>query len=208
MRYFLFFAFTLFFACNSKLETVETTNDFGYLIKYQRSKTDFAKQGLYTAFYPSGEKYEEANYLNDTLHGERKLYYESGDLELVENYNMGAIDAAFNRYFQDGTLQQEGVYKDNIAVGEWKKYYKNGQLEELVTLVDNEENGPFQEFYENGNMKAEGNYKGFDEEANRPREHGLLKMYDEEGTLVKKMNCELGICRTIWTLEDGDVKKD
>ena len=208
MRYIVFLISILFIACNSNLETVETVNEFGYKIKYQRSKKDFAKQGLYTEFYPNGEKYEEANYVNDTLHGERKKYYESGAIELIENYSMGAIDAEFKRYYEDGALQQEGLYKEHVAVGEWKKYYKNGQLEELVTLVNNEENGPFQEFYENGNMKAEGNYKGFDEEANRPREHGLLKMYNEEGKLVKKMNCDLGICRTIWTLEDGDVKKD
>jgi antitoxin component YwqK of YwqJK toxin-antitoxin module len=79
---------------------------------------------------------------------------------------------------------------------------------ETVTLVDNEENGPFEEFYENGNKKAVGSYKGFDTDMNRPREHGELLMYDESGTLIKKMNCDMGICRTKWTLEGGEVKQE
>jgi len=208
MRYFLFFSLIFVFSCVQKVETIETKNEFGYTIKYSRNKADFSKEGLYTAHYPNGQKYEEANYVLDTLHGERKVYYESGKLEIIENYNMGKFTSPYKRFYENGEIQQEGNYDNNVANGEWKKYYKNGQIEEIVNLVDNEENGPFQEFYENGNLKAEGSYNGFDEQSSRPREHGLLKMYNEEGTLVKKMNCTNGICRTTWTLEDGDIKQE
>ncbi len=208
MRYLALLIIFLMYSCAQKIETVETKNEFGYAIKYKRNISDFSKQGKYTAFYPNGQRYEEANYVNDTLHGERKIYYEDGSLEILETYKMGNFESPYKRFFKDGTLQQEGNYKNNIASGEWKKYYSNGQLEESVILVNNEENGPFQEFYENGNLKAKGVYKGFDEDSSRPREHGLLELYNEEGTLIKKMNCSLGICRTIWTIEAGDVKQD
>ena len=208
MRYLAFLIIILTFSCARKVETIETKNEFGYTIKYSRNKTDYAKQGLYTANYPNGEKYEEANYVNDTLHGERKIYYESGALEILETYSMGKFQSPYKRFFEDGKIQQEGHYEDNVATGVWKKYYRNGQLEESVTLENNEENGPFQEYYENGNLKAEGAYKGFDAGSSRAREHGLLKLYNEEGVLIKKMNCSLGICRTIWTLEGGDVKQE
>lgn len=211
MRYlilFLFLFLSVFFSCASKIETVETKDEFGNSIKYTRNKSDFSKEGLYTISYPNGNLYEEANYVRDTLHGERKLYFESGKLEVLETYNMGMFISPYKRFFENGKLQQEGNYENNIATGEWKKYYENGQLEELVNLKNNEENGPFQEYYENGNLKAEGSYNGFDEETSRPREHGLLKLYNEEGVLIKKMNCTNGICRTSWTLEDGDTKQD
>lgn len=208
MRYLVLFMLLLVFSCARKVETVETKNEFGYTIKYSRNKTDYAKQGNYTSFYPTGKKYEEANYVDDTLHGERKLYFESGALEVEEHYDMGNFISPYKRFFENGKIQQEGSYVNNVATGEWKKYYENGQLEEVVTLKDNEENGPFQEYYENGNLKAEGAYKGFDEDASRPREDGLLKLYNEDGTLIKKMNCTLGICRTIWTLEGGDIKQE
>lgn len=206
MRYFVFFTLLFVCSCARKVETIETKNEYGYMIKYTRNKTDFSKEGLYVALYPNGEKYEEANYVKDTLHGERKVYYESGKLEILENYNMGKFISPYKRFFESGKLQQEGNYENNIATGKWKKYYANGQLEELVNLVNNEENGPFQEYYENGNLKAEGAYNGFDEVSSRPREHGLLKLYNEAGKLIKKMNCTNGICKTIWTLEDGDIK--
>lgn len=203
MRYSVLLFMIVLFACNNTLETVETTDEHGYKIKYSRNKADFSKQGVYLALYPEGGKYEEANYINDTLHGERKIYYENGQLQILENYNMGKFISPYKQFFENGTLQLEGSFENNVATGVWKKYYQNGQLEEMVTLVDNEENGPFQEFYENGNKKAEGAYKGFDEGMSRPREHGLLLMYDETGGLTKKMNCELGVCRTIWTPESG-----
>lgn len=208
MRYFVLFFVCTLMACSSDLETVESKDELGYTIKFTRSKKDFSKQGVYTKLFPNGGLYEQANYVNDTLHGERKLFYENGNIEVLENYNMGKFISPYKSYFENGNLQQEGFYENNIAVGEWKKYYGNNQLMEVVTLVENEENGPFKEFYENGNKKAEGEYKGFDTDMNRPREHGLLLMYDESGTLTRKMNCNMGICRTIWTLENGDVNPE
>jgi len=205
MRLCFLFSLVLIFSCNSKLETIETKDEYGYAIKYSRKKTDFAKQGLYTKYYPSGGLYEEANYVNDTLHGERKLYYENGNLEIVENYDHGLFTSTFNRYFENGDLQLEGFYENNKATGVWTRYYANGKIKDSVTLVDNDENGPFTEYYENGNLKAEGTFKGVDPDTGYPLEHGLLKMYDESGELEKKMECNLGRCTTIWKKEDGDV---
>jgi len=194
----------LIFSCKGNLETIETKDEDGYLTKYSRKKADYAKQGLYTKHYPSGTLYEEANYVNDTLHGERKLYYDNGTLEILETYDHGNFVSPYNRYFEDGQVQLEGFYENNKAVGVWTRYYKNGKIKDSVTLVDNDENGPFTEYYENGNIKAEGTYNGTDPDTGYPREHGLLKMYNESGELIKKMDCNLGRCKTIWTKDGGD----
>jgi len=82
----------------------------------------------------------------------------------------------------------------------WKRYYDSGELMEIVNFVENEENGPFVEYYKNGNKKATGNYLDGD------NEHGELELFDEQGELIKKMNCNKGICRTSWTKE-ADTKK-
>ena len=37
-------------------------------------------------------------------------------------------------------------------------------------------------------------------------EHGELKLFDEQGVLTKKMNCDKGICRTSWTLAENGKK--
>ena len=66
-------------------------------------------------------------------------------------------------------------------------------MEEVTFGDDNKENGPFREFHENGQLKTEGSYLDGD------NEHGELKKYDENGELTETMDCQRGICRTVWT---------
>jgi antitoxin component YwqK of YwqJK toxin-antitoxin module len=205
-RLFLFLAsaaMLILIACSSKLDTVEKKDENGVLLeRYTRLKTNFAKEGLYESFYPSGKLYEQSTYHNDTLTGERKLFHENGNLLIVEHHEQGRFEGAYKVYYENGQLELEGMYVDNKMTGPWKRYYPSGQLMEIVEFSDNQENGPFIEYHENGNLKAEGAYLDGD------HEHGLLKLYDENGQLERKMNCDRGICRTIWTAEEGDVKKE
>ena len=71
---------------------------------------------------------------------------------------------------------------------------------EEVAFEGNMENGPFKEFYENGKPKATGAYLEGD------NEHGELLEYDTTGTLIARKQCDRGICKTLWTLEKGDVQ--
>jgi antitoxin component YwqK of YwqJK toxin-antitoxin module len=75
---------------------------------------------------------------------------------------------------------------------------------EEVTFINNMENGPFKEYYKNGQIKWEGNYKDGD------NEYGLIQEFNEQGQLIKKMNCGRYkgeyICQTIWTMDEGDKK--
>jgi antitoxin component YwqK of YwqJK toxin-antitoxin module len=185
-------------ACNDGLETIKVRNDDGQVTeKYTQSKTDKSKQGTYIRYYDSGEKYEEANYENDQLHGQRTIFYESGKKQIVENYERGEFKGLYQTFHENGQVQLEGKYSNNAMNGEWRGYYDSGQLKEIVQFEDNEENGPFVEYHKNGKLKTEGTY------LNGDNEHGELKMYDEEGELEKKMNCNNGRCKTSWTREEG-----
>jgi antitoxin component YwqK of YwqJK toxin-antitoxin module len=179
-------------SCKSKMEQVENVDSYGYTERYSRDKETFAKEGLYQQYDDKNRLIEEAQYKGDTLHGMRVLYYEQGDTQIVEHYQYGAFDGPYRVYYESGKLQQEGRYANNEMVGEWERYYENGQLMEKVQFENNMENGPFVEYYENGNLKAEGAYLDGD------NEHGELKLYDEQGELMRKMNCKKGICRTVW----------
>lgn len=173
-------------------EIVEATDADGYLEKYSRDKTTYAKDGLYTKLDPQGKKLEEATFRNDTLHGPRILYNENGDTQIVELYQMGVFEGTYKAFYPNGQLELIGNYEYNSMYGEWKRYYETGELMEVVTFQDNEENGPFFEYYKNGNLEAEGFYRNGD------KEHGLLKLYFEDGELKRTMNCENGVCHTIW----------
>ncbi len=189
----------LLFACKQKgaLETIENKDEAGYVERYTRRKSDFAKEGLYTRIDPQGKKVEEALYKNDTLDGWRILYYETGDTQVLESYKTGLFHGIYKVYFPEGGVKLLGQYADNEMTGLWKGYYENGSIKEEVTFEKSEENGPFVEYYPNGKLKAQGNY------LNGDYEHGELKLYDEAGQLIKTMQCDKGICRTTWEAKEG-----
>ncbi len=185
-------------ACSEKLEYVEVKDEFGNIEKYSRQKDDYAKEGPYTKVGPNGIKIEEAHYKNDTLHGTRTIFHRNGQAEIVENIVFGQFEGSYGQYYENGNVELEGQYTNGSMNGAWKRYYKSGALMEVVRFENNEENGPFIEYYENGKLKAEGNYRNGD------YEHGLLKLYSEDGELAKKMNCENGVCHTIWQLSERE----
>lgn len=204
MRYsLLFLAFLMILSACSKLETVENKDENGTLKeKYSRRKDTRAKQGLYLSFYPHGQKFEESWYENDTLHGERKLYFENGQLQSVEQRDHDQFVGTYRKYYENGQLSNEGEYISNEMSGIWKRWYDTGELMEEITFAHNEENGPFREYFQNGKLKTEGSYM------NGENEQGELKNYDESGELVETKYCEFGNCQTSWTKENGQVPVD
>lgn len=191
------------FASCSDLETVETKDANGKTTeKYTKSKKTGAKQGQYLSFYPGGQKLEESWYEGDSLHGERKLYYENGQLEIVEHREHGQFVGPYQKYFENGQLSNEGGYVANEMTGLWKRWYETGELREEVSFAHNQENGPFKEYHPSGKLMTEGTY------LNGDNEDGELKKYDEAGQLTERMHCEYGVCMTIWRKESGEVPLD
>lgn len=194
-------------ACQNKVETVEGFDDDGNLLeRYTRKTEDYARHGTYIKYYENGEVEEHAHFQNDTLHGQRTLFYENGDTLIVENYTNGQFSGDYRTYFQSGVLESEGAYVDGVMEGKWTFFYENKKIKEIVQFKNNEENGPFVEYYKDGNMKAKGTYRTTSENIDGNKEHGLLELYNEGGDLERKMECNLGICRTIWTKKDSEKK--
>ncbi len=204
MRFFILGCFAmLFLAACSNSEIVEKRDESGKLTeKFTINKKTKKKEGQYFAFYPNGQKLEESFYINDSLHGERKLFYENGQLDNITTHANGMFEGKYQKFNEAGKLLNEGQYVNNEMSGIWKKWYDTGELAEEVAFAANLENGPFKEYHKNGKLKAEGVYVDGD------NEQGELKMYDENGELVKKMYCEFGICAETWSKENGEQKID
>lgn len=195
--------FSMLLSACSQLETVENKNDQGVLMeKYTRRKDNFAKEGKYQSFHPNGKLFEESWYVNDTLDGERKLYYESGALQSVEHLDRGSYDGVYRKFYENGQISNEGQYVDNEMSGIWKRYFETGELMEEVTFAQNNENGPFVIFHKNGKPSVKGTYENGD------NEQGELLKYDENGELLEKMYCQYGACATTWSREKGDLQID
>ena len=201
MKNYLLYAVALFFfvSCGDGLEVVDMKEEDGTTVRYSRKKENFAKHGLFTRFNENNQKVEEAHYQDDTLHGERRLYFETGELKIVENHQNGLFEGPYQIFHKNGQVKFEATYVNGALEGKGQSYYDDGQLKEVVLFKNNDENGPFEEYHPNGKIKTRGNYLDGDSE------HGLLELFDEAGQLTKKMQCTKGICRTTWTIEDGPV---
>ena len=136
------------------------------------------------------------------LHGERKLFLSDGTLDIVEHYNFGQFSGLYEKYHPNGQVKFTGEYTNNVMAGLWKGYYQDGTLKEEVTMKNNEENGPFKEYHPSGALAVEGNFQ------NGPFEEGELKEYDDNGGLIARKLCHLGLCKEIWTSEKGAIEID
>jgi antitoxin component YwqK of YwqJK toxin-antitoxin module len=181
---------------------VTEQDEFGNTITYKQRKVDAARQGSAQIVNQIGQVIEMANYDADTLNGQRVIFYVTGDTNIVETYRMGLFEGPYRMYYENGTLKQEGQYLNNELVGAWRAYHDNGQLKEEVLFENNEENGPFVEYHANGKLAAEGSYLDGD------NEHGELKIYDEEGGLLRTMMCDRGRCQTTWSAETPENTKE
>jgi antitoxin component YwqK of YwqJK toxin-antitoxin module len=192
---FVIYGMLLLPACQSPVETVEATDEQGQRIRYQRQKSNFAKEGLYERFFPNGAVAESAIYHQDSLDGARKIFYENGQLESSTPMVRGTFEGKYQKFRPDGSLEIEQTYVHGALEGYSIRYYPNGQIEEKVMLKDSEENGPFTEYYPNGKLKAAGTYQYVEDSA---VEQGELREYDSTGTLIRIADCDNGVCRTRW----------
>ncbi len=182
-------------AC-SDLERVEVRNEEGVVTeRFYRSTTDSLRQGKYETFDRNGKLIEVANYKDDYLDGLRTLYYPDGAKQYEETHVAGKFDGPYRAFYPGGQLQLEGQYVADLGVGTWTGYYADGQKKEEVTMDGNASDGPFREYHPNGKLKAEGKYVAGD------REDGELLLYDVNGDLERKMQCDRGVCRTMWQSE-------
>jgi antitoxin component YwqK of YwqJK toxin-antitoxin module len=186
------------------LEIITIKNDSGKVVEeYQMDKIRKIKHGYEKIYYSNGKLMRECNYKMGQTEGKEIIYYDNGQIqsEIINNNNRR--NGIFKHYYNDGKLEQEGIYKNDGIEGLLKVYYNNGNLKETLNFKNGEANGEFVEYNDNNSLKAKGSYLT-NAEGNEI-EHGLLELYDKNGKITSKMDCEMGACYTIWTIEKGNI---
>lgn len=224
MRTIIFFLpCLLFFACDNANPTANTTEeipkkqevvqeeriryeaDSSIKVVYQADANTNAKHGNYKEYNNATQALlVEREYNQDIITGTEKLYFPDGQVDAIITYKDGLHHGPFKYFYPNGQLKQNGEYVNGKIEGTLRGFYEDGTLKEEVEHKEGVTQGPFKEYNENGSLKAEGKFTTKGDEENL--EYGLVKLYDEEGELEKKMVCKDGQCCTIWTLEKGEVK--
>ena len=197
-RYLILSFICLFFAACSRLKTIEVRNGDGKLVEqYQEDSKTHVRDGWAKKYFENGKLAEESLYLDDTLHAQRKIYSDSGWLEIIETYKFGTLQGPWLAYYPNGKLKQAATYVNGQAEGEWLDYYDTGQLKAKSVMAQSSENGPFEEYFMNGKVSFRGTYKD-------GKENGKLEVFNETGILIKQMQCDTGICHTTWQLPESE----
>lgn len=201
-----FLLILLFVGCNEK--SISSHYETGEIKEEFQCTADSVKNGYYKKYAPNGVLIETANYLNGKLNGERNLYNtDTGTKEISEIYKADALEGRYIVYHPNGEIQSLAVYKDNKLSGALKFYDTSGLFVNEFQYVDNIEVIPFKEYHENGNIKWEGT-KSYDHYFGIKKDFGVLKEYNEDGVLIRKIDCdENEICTTIWAIDGSHLKK-
>lgn len=188
--FFFLMACILLSSCQKR---VKNYHENGKLKEAYEVNSQGLKNGKFQAFYESGQLLESSNYKNNLLEGKRYFYYESGQVEEEQQYVKGKLNGEQYGFHENGKLKFKSNNIENKLTGEYFSYYNNGQRRLYLNFVDDLENGPFEEYYKSGIIKWKGTYR------NGNKEYGLLEHFDENGELIKKMNCDtMAQCTTIW----------
>lgn len=191
----------IWLACGDGLIKKKVYSEDGVLQQLISMDKDSTLQGVSITYFDNGvDVFEQAHYLNGELSGVREIFYPDGNVEIRETYLADVMVDTLMTFHRNGNIRTKAFYKSGTLTGVATKYYESGLLLEEVTFEYDEENGPFKEYHENGNIKWSGTYKDGDNEV------GLLTEYNEQGQAIKKMMCDdRSICKTVWTLEKGDI---
>ena len=196
-------ALMIFTASCNPIEVKKEKTPEGNTEEYEFNTKTKQREGWCKRYDKENKIYESCIYRNGKLEGTRILFLNNGDTLQVATFREDSLQGPFRDFLEGNIVLRKGYFENNQMEKIWTYYYPSGKPKEKVTFVKGQEDGPFVEYWENGKLKAEGNYKtginrfGIDNRDSPSKEHGVLKLYDENGNLEKTMNCEFGLCETI-----------
>jgi antitoxin component YwqK of YwqJK toxin-antitoxin module len=97
----------------------------------------------------------EYDIVDGLKHGDFRLYYESGIIEIKGQIDKNKNIGKWQYFYESGQIESEGNFVDNLPDGEWKWYYRSGELREQGIFKGGKRVGLWKEFDVSGNMIEE-----------------------------------------------------
>jgi antitoxin component YwqK of YwqJK toxin-antitoxin module len=97
----------------------------------------------------------EYDVVDGLKHGEFRLYYESGNLEIKGQIDKNKNTGKWQYFYESGQTESEGNFVDNLPDGEWKWYYRSGELREQGNFKLGMRVGLWKSYDSTGNMIEE-----------------------------------------------------
>lgn len=111
-------------------------------------------EGLLLKWYKTGEKMEEATYINCQTSTNRKVWAKEGWLK-HESIDEGDGRSVQVEWYQSGQKKAVIPFKKGKQYGRVKRWYENGQKEEDVMMKNTRVHGSYRSWYANGQKQRE-----------------------------------------------------
>ncbi|MGB5848582.1 MAG: hypothetical protein WBH40_08845 [Ignavibacteriaceae bacterium] len=97
----------------------------------------------------------EYDVVDGLKHGDFRLYYESGNIEIKGQLDKNKNIGKWQYFYESGQIESEGNFVDNFPDGEWKWYYRSGELREQGIFKGGKRVGFWKLFDVSGNVIEE-----------------------------------------------------
>ena len=97
----------------------------------------------------------EYDIVDGLKHGDFRLYYESGNIEIKGQIDKNRNIGIWQYFYESGQIESEGMFVDNLPEGEWKWYYRSGDLREQGSFEEGKRVGLWKQFDVSGNVIEE-----------------------------------------------------
>ena len=142
------------------------------------------KTGVWTKYYPNGNKKHELTFANNIANGYAKIYYRNGQLQEEGIWKMNRWSGQYKYYYPDGTMKYDWNYNaSGKREGEQKYFHENGVLQYLGSWKNGNENGELVEYHEDGSIKAKRFFEGGKIEPSKTVNLPAGKEFDENAKL-------------------------
>jgi uncharacterized protein len=116
--------------------------------------SDGCPTDMLTKWYKTGEKMEEAVYIDCKPLGNKKIWAREGWLK-YETTNEGNGRSTEIEWYESGKKKSSIPYKNGQQYGRVKRWFENGQKEEDVMMKNTRVHGSYRSWYSNGNKQRE-----------------------------------------------------
>ncbi|MCH7964102.1 MAG: hypothetical protein IH852_09200 [Bacteroidetes bacterium] len=97
----------------------------------------------------------EYDIVDGIKHGDFRLYYESGNIEIKGQIDKNKNIGKWQYFYESGQIESEGNFVDDFPEGEWKWYYRLGALREQGNFKGGKRIGFWKQFDVSGNVIEE-----------------------------------------------------
>ena len=162
-------------------------------------------QGKWKFYYKDGKTIKQTvEYVNDTLHGLRKDYWENGNPKSAVNIIKGNHNGESLHYYENGNLQEKNTLKDGELHGSMIKYYANKNVESERKYWNGELIDSCKSYYENGELRL---LQFFDLDTISMKKSGTQINYYPSGKVEAEINYNDNIANLKRYYESGDLEE-